>query len=181
MKQLQMVSLDSLVLSKNRYRQYSKIWNFTTVNQQLVSSLPQGSYKGYGILRLFKCLLLQFMEDVSDRQLALILEENIAAKWFCQFDFGEITPHYSLFSKVRQRIGTQTLSVIFRDLRQQLQQQGVMHDAFTFVDATTLMRKAQLWKERDQALAKKYETLKNEIFPKVAFDRQAKIGCKGKN
>jgi len=27
-------------------------------------------YKGYGLLRLFKCLLLQFMEDLSDRALS---------------------------------------------------------------------------------------------------------------
>jgi len=27
------------------------------------------NYKGYGVVRLFKCLLLQFMEDLSDREL----------------------------------------------------------------------------------------------------------------
>jgi len=38
-----------------------------------------------------------------------------------------------------------------------------------------------LWKERDKAIKKKYDKLNNETLPKVAADKQARIGCKGKN
>ncbi|MDR4466874.1 MAG: transposase [Nitrospira sp.] len=53
---------------------------------------------GYGVERLFRCLLVQFMEDLSDRELARYLEENLAAKWLCGFSLSEPTPDYSLFS-----------------------------------------------------------------------------------
>ena len=56
-----------------------------------------------------------------------------------------------------------------------------MSEVFTFVDACHLMSKANLWKERDKALQKKYERLNNEVLPKVAADTQARIGCKGNN
>ena len=56
-----------------------------------------------------------------------------------------------------------------------------MSETFTFVDASHLISKANLWEERDKAIAAKYEKLNNETLPKVAHDVQARIGCKGKN
>ena len=49
---------------------------------------------------------------------------------------------------------------------------------FSFVDATHLIAKANLWKERDKAIKEKYEKLNNKVLPKVAYDKEAKIGCK---
>lgn len=73
------------------------------------------------------------------------------------------------------------LSEIFADLRSQLKAQGVMSETFTFVDATHLISKATLWDERDKAIQSKYDKLNNETLPKVANDKQARIGCKGKD
>ena len=56
-----------------------------------------------------------------------------------------------------------------------------MSEVFTFVDASHLISKANLWKERDKAIQKKYEKLNNEVLPKVSVDKQARIGCKGKD
>ena len=55
-----------------------------------------------------------------------------------------------------------------------------MSEVFTFIDASHLIAKASLWKERDEAIRQKYEKLNNEILPLVAKDVQARIGCKGK-
>ena len=130
---------------------------------------------------MFKCLLLQFMEDLSDRELERYLQENTAGKWFCGFGLAEITPTFTVFGKVRKRIGTKVLSAIFADLRDQLKKHGCINEVFTFVDATHLISKAALWKERDKAIKKKYDKLNNETLPKVAADKQVRIGCKGKN
>jgi IS5 family transposase len=120
------------------------------------------------------------MEDLSDRELERYMQENTAGKWFCEFELGEKTPDHSVFCEARRRIGTKQLSKIFEELRQQLKQQGYMNEVFTFVDASHLISKANLWEERDKAIQEKYEKLNNEILPKVAFDKQARIGCKGK-
>lgn len=122
----------------------------------LKSVESRANYKGYGLERLFKCLLLQFMENLSDRELERYLAENTAAKWFCDFGLNEATPDYSVFSKICSKIGTTRLA-----------------------DATHLIAKASLWQERDEAIKQKYEKLNNETLPKVAKDQDAKIGCKG--
>lgn len=178
--QVTLVSLEELVPQNHMYRKFLKLWKFDNAAKQLKKIEKDNNYKGYGALRLFKCLLLQFLEDLSDRELKKYLQENTAAKLFCGFDLTEATPDYTVFTRIRKRIGTEKLSKLFSDLRDQLQSQGYMNEVFSFVDATHLISKADLWKERDKAIKKKYDNLNNKVLPKVAHDKQAKIGCKGK-
>ena len=181
LNQIVMVSLEDLVPSDHMYRRFLGLWKFDTAAKRLNKIEKDNNYKGYGSLRLFKCLVLQFMEDLSDRELKKYLQENNAAKLFCGFELTEPTPNHTVFTRVRARIGTEKLSRLFSDLRDQLQNQGYMNEVFSFVDATHLISKANLWKERDKAIKKKYDKLNNEVLPKVAHDKQARIGCKGKD
>ena len=176
-----MVSLEDLVPEHHIYRKFIKLWDFAGVEKILRKVEKDNNYKGYGALRLFKCLLLQMMEDLSDRELERFLNENTAAKWFCEFNLTDKTPSNTSFTKARERLGTKVLSEIFSSLRDQLKAQGCMNEVFSFVDASSLISKANLWKERDKAIKEKYEKLNNEALPKVAFDKQARIGCKGKD
>ena len=173
--QVDMVNLEELVCSTHQYRQFSKVFE----EKSLRSIEKEAGYKGYGVARLFRCLVLQFMEDISDRELERYMQENNAAKWFCNFGITERTPDHSVFSRIRKRIGTNKLSQIFSLLKDQLKEQGLMSEVFTFVDASHLIAKANLWEERDAVIKKKYDKLNNETLPKVAKDKQAKIGCKG--
>jgi IS5 family transposase len=178
-KQINMVSLDQLVSKNHDYRKFKAIFDFEMVEDELRKIESRNNYKGYGVFRLFKCLLLQFMEDISDRELERYLGDSNAARWFCDFDLTERTPDYSVFSKIRKKLGTNLLSKIYAIFRDQLRAAGYMSEVFTFVDASYLISKASLWEERDEARKKKYDKLNNEVLPKVARDKQAKIGCKG--
>lgn len=177
--QITMVSLDQLVSKNHQYRKFKELFNFDTFKSELLSVESDTNYKGYGVLRLFKCLLLQFMEDMSDRELERYLADSNAGKWFCDFGLTETTPDHTVFSKMRKKLGTNLLSKIFAILRDQLRSTGYMSEVFTFVDATHLISKASLWEERDEARKQKFEKLNNEVLPKVAKDKQARIGCKG--
>lgn len=178
MSQMEMVDLDSLVSSTHPYRRFQAYLPDSTEALADVRQLKGAD--GYGVERLFRCLLVQFMEDLSDRELERYLEENLAAKWLCGFSLSGPTPDYSLFSRVRTRIGPTRLSQLFATMREQLKAAGLMSEVFTFVDATHLIAKATLWEERDKARQQHIEKLNNTVLPKVAVDTQARIGCKGK-
>src|SRR6185312_10441379 len=120
-------------------------------------------------------------EDLSDRELEESLKVSNVSKWFCGFGLTEKVPDHSLFGQVRSKIGTNVLSELFGIIRNQLRAQGYMSEVFTFVDSSHLLSKTKLWKERDEVIKRKYEKLNNETLPKVARDKQAKIGCKGKD
>ncbi len=62
-----------------------------------------------------------------------------------------------------------------------MKSQGYINEVFNFVDASSLIAKANLWKERDKAIKAKYDKLNNEVLVKVAHDKEARIGCKGKD
>jgi len=179
--QVESVSIDELVPQNHSYRLFKKFLDEERIKEALKDLSHIYQYDGYGIERLFNCLLLQYIEDLSDRELERYLKENIAAKWFCGFGLSESTPSYSLFSKVRDRIGTERLSKLFAAIRDSLRQEGLMSEVFSFVDATHLISKANLWRERDEAIAEGYEKLNNEVLPKVAKDTDVRIGCKGKD
>ncbi|QVL54736.1 MAG: transposase [Simkaniaceae bacterium] len=181
MQQVEMICLEDLVPESHNYRKFAKIWSFSLVEKRLKKLEKNNPHKGYGLLRLFKCLLLQFMENCSDRELERFIQENNAARWFCGFNLRDNTPDHTVFCQLRKKIGTNTLSKVFADLRDQLKRQGLMSEVFTFVDATHLIAKANLWEERDKAIAEKYEKLNNENISQFSADAQAKIGCKGKN
>lgn len=181
MNQAEIIWLEDLVPQNHNYRKFAKIWSFASAQKRLKKLEKENPHKGYGLLRLFKCLLLQFMENCSDRELERFLQENNAAKWFCGFSLRDKTPDHTVFCHLRKKIGTRLLSKIFADLRAQLKSEGLMSEVFTFVDASHLITKANLWEERDKAIAEKYEKLNNTNVSKVAADPQAKIGCKGKS
>lgn len=145
MHQTEVVNLEDLVPADHEYHKFIKLWSLSGVEQQLAHLVNDNQYKGFGILRLFKCLLLQFMEDLSDRELERFSQDTNSAKWFCEFSLMESDPDFSVFSKVRNKIGTYKLSEIFTDLRSQLNVQGVMSETFTFIDATHLISNANLW------------------------------------
>ena len=181
-QQVTMIVHDHLVRSNHPYRKILAMLDFTKLCRSIQRYNKEiEANRGYGIKTLFKCILLQFMENLSDRELERFLQENNAAKYFCGFSLEEKTPHFTLFSKVRERIGTNRLSKLFSKVRDGFKRQGYLPEIFTFIDASHLISKNTLWKERDEAIAKKYEKLNNEVLPKVAVDKQARIGCKKKN
>ena len=74
MDQMEVVSLDSLLPSTHPYRRFQAYLPDTIEALADVSQLKGAD--GYGVERLFRCLLLQFMEDLSDRELERYLEEK---------------------------------------------------------------------------------------------------------
>ena len=64
-KQVVMISLEDLVSTDHIYRKFSDLWKFESAQSQLKDVEKDNNYKGYGVLRLFKCLLLQFLEDLT--------------------------------------------------------------------------------------------------------------------
>ena len=183
LNQVEMVTLEELVPQDHSYRKFLQYFNFDSVAYRLrkLEKNEDTGAIGYGLDRLFRCLLLQFIEDLSDRELEKMLQENTAAKFFCGFNLRDKTPDHTLFSKTRKKIGTRQLGKMFEKLRDQLKSNGYMNEVFNFVDASHLVSKANLWEERDKAIKEKYDKLNNETLPKVAADPQARIGCKGGN
>jgi len=75
-----MICLDQMVLPKHRYRRFMKVWDFKKVDSLLQQAKSSNPHEGYGWKRIFRCFLLQFLEDLSDRELEVFLQENTSGK-----------------------------------------------------------------------------------------------------
>jgi IS5 family transposase len=170
-------SMDELVPKNHTYRKLLSIINFSEFCKPL-----QSLYKDFGRPGEsgFAALILQWLEDLSDRELERFLQENIAGKYFCGFRLTEKTPDHSYFSALRKKIGTSGLAELFNLLGKKLKEKGLVSNIFTFVDASQMISKAALWEERDRAIGQGIERLNNVNIDKFAADKQARFGCKGK-
>jgi IS5 family transposase len=128
-----------------------------------------------------RALVLQFIEDLSDREMERFLQENLAGKWFCELGIGEKSPDHSYFGDFRKRLGTERLMNIFSHVRGSLREMGLIKEIFTFVDASQLVSKLTTWDDRDKAIKLGLEKFNNKTAGKVATDKQARFGCKGQN
>ena len=61
--------IDELISKGHRYRKFIEIIDFDVINLRLRSLKSDNPNEGYGLFRIFKCLFLQFLEDLSDREL----------------------------------------------------------------------------------------------------------------
>lgn len=172
--------MDDLVKQGHPYRRLLSIVPFDELCRPLEGLYSRRGRGGYAASTMFKALLLQWLEDLSDRELERYLEENVAAKLFCGFELGDETPDHSTFRVMRDRIGVQGLAGLFNRVREAFRSAGLVREVFTFVDATHLISKANMWRERDRMVEQGEARLDNETVGRLAVDRQARFGRKGR-
>jgi IS5 family transposase len=177
-EQIEMVSLEQLVSKKHTYRKLKELLDFERILKAVKVKVSHIGANGFGRTRLILCLILQFMEDLSDREFERFMCDSMAARWFCGFSLNDKTPDFTTFCKFRNLVGTKQMANIFNAVKEQLKEQNYMTETFTFIDSSALISKLNLWEERDKAIQEGYEKLNNEVISKVSADPEAKIGAK---
>lgn len=173
--------LEKLVPASHAFRKLNEVVNFAEVVSPYYELYSDIGTKGHDVIKGLKCLLVQFWEDYSDRQMERAVAENVAVKWFCGFELLEQTPDHSYFGKLRKRLGTKNIADIFNQVNEILRSKGLFGDTFKFIDASAIVTKSALWEERDRAIKDGEEKLNNAVVGKYAADKDARWGAKSKN
>jgi len=172
-------TLDSLVPNNHPYRKLDKLLSFYEISKSYNDLYSNRGRKEKGVEFGLRALVLQFIEDLSDREMERFLKENNTGKWFCKLGLGDKAPDHSYFGDFRKRLGTKNLMDIFSEVRKSLQSMGLIREVFTFVDASKLISKLTTWDNRDKAIKIGLEEFNNKTATKVASDKDARFGCKG--
>ena len=175
------LTLDALVPLDHPYRKLDELLPFDKLSLAYQGLYSSKGRKEKGFEFAIRALIIQFMEDLSDREMERYLQENLTCKWFCDMNLGEEAADHSYFGDFRKHPGTGRLMDIFSQVRNSLQGMGLIREIFTFVDASQLISKLTTWDDRDRAIKQGLEQFNNETAGKVATDKQARFGCKGKN
>lgn len=173
--------LDKAVRPNHPFRRLNGLINFDKIARGYRHLYSDLGTKGISLEKAFRSLIIQFLEDYSDRQLERALEENMAVKWFGGWELDERTPDHSFFGKFRKRLGAENLEIIFNKINGILKEKGLVGNLFHFIDASGIVTKNALWKERDKAIQRGEEKLNNQNVQNYAADKEARYGCKGKD
>jgi transposase, IS5 family len=171
---------DAIVPKDHPLRRLAKIVDFTELAKPLYECYSHTGMPGEHVERGLKALTIQFLNDYSDRQMERAVQENMAVRLFCGYSLTEKTPDHSYFGKLRARIGTKRVANLFKEINTTLDEHGLFGHTFSFMDASAIVTKNTLWKERDEAIAKGEGRLSNAVVHKYAADKDARFGAKSK-
>ena len=173
------IDLTDQVSGKHELWDIQSTVNLSALVYRLKDLETEQGRHGYGVDVGLKCLFLQFLYDLSDRQMEKELRFNIAYKWFCGFTSLEQTPDHSFFGRFRERVGTKRVGKIFKSIVNKAKEKQLIRSIFHFADATAIVTKNTTWAERDKAIKEGEEALNNTNVKKYSADPQARFGCKG--
>lgn len=179
-KQFEEELLTQIIPQDHAYRKLNRLINFDAIAKDLEKTYSHLGQHGIPAVRGLKALLLQFWEDLSDREMEAAVRENFAIRWFCGFSLSQRTPDHSYFGKFRKRIGTQHFADIFNAINEQLGREGLFGNIFYFIDASAIVAKTALWEERDKAIKDGHDKLNNLVIKEYAADKEARWGAKSK-
>lgn len=175
------ITCESLVAREHAYRKILKVLDIKAITKEFYKLYSTSGTPAIPIEQGFKMLLVQFMEDYSDRQMEAAVRENIPVKWFCGYELTDKTPDHSYFGKLRARLGAQNVAKAFNMVVEMMRENGVVSNVFTFIDSTGVITKTALWEERDKATKDGLEKLNNATVGDYSADSDARFGCKGKS
>ena len=182
--------LEKMVKKDHTYRKLKDLVDFDQLLEPFEKLYSNIGSPSEPLTRGFKCLLIQFWHDLSDREAATFISDSMAARWFCNYKIDEDTPVHSYFGKLRTRIGTENLTKIFNTITGALEKAGLVGKTFTFVDSSSMIAKVSTWAARDKATEdndndekddKNNPTMNNKNIENYSSDPDARFGCKGKD
>lgn len=170
----------SVIPPDHAYRKINKLINFQALVAPFAKLYSPFGQRGIPAEKGIRALMLQFWEDLSDREMEAAVRENFAIRWFCGFSLADKTPDHTYFCKLRKRVGTKRIADMFNFINGELQKQGLFGNIFYFLDASTIITKTALWEERDRAIKDGHDKLNNLVIKDYAADKQARWGAKSK-
>jgi IS5 family transposase len=95
---------------------------------------------------MFKLLVLQFLYDLSDRELEESARDRMSFRWFCRIDPLGAPPDYTAFCRFRDRIGADKIKELFDEVVNEAAHAGYVLDKLSLVDATAIKAKVDIYK-----------------------------------
>jgi len=124
---------------------------------------------------MFKALVLQFLYDLSDRELEENIHDRVSFRYFLGLDPLESAPDHTNYCRSRDRLGSEIIADLFNEVVNQARVHGLVKNSLCIVDATHVQAKVDTYRmnsERDND---------DPGSPPSRVDPDARHGHKSKN
>jgi len=110
---------------------------------------PDNGRPSWDPVILFKVVFLQFLYDLSDRQIEEQVNLHLACKWFVGLMPEEAAPDHSTICRFRARLGPEKFQEIFNTIIELARAAGLVHDRLRIIDATHVTVNSGRWTVTD--------------------------------
>ncbi len=150
---------EELIPADHLLRRLSEAGEFSFVGP-LVSDCycPDNGRPSWDPVILFKVVFLQFLYDLSDRQIeepvcvqrtGRQVNLHLACKWFVGLMPEEAAPDHSTICRFRARLGPEKFQEIFNTIIELARAAGLVHDRLRIIDATHVTVNSGRWTVTD--------------------------------
>ena len=138
---------EELIPANHLLRRLSAVVDFSFVPDLVRDCYcPDNGRPSWDPLILFKAVFLQFIYDLSDRQVEEQVNLHLACKWFVVLPPEESGPDHSALCRFRARLGVEKFQAIFNQIVAQAREAGLVHDQVRLIDATHLAAEVDLFR-----------------------------------
>ena len=123
-----MIVLDGIVEKKHPCRACDRIVDFRILAKPIHARYSDLGRREIGAERGLRMLILQFVEDRSDREMERFIRDNMAARRFPGFAVNDSSSDRSCFGAFRKRLGTEGLMNIFDVMRTAMKEAGLIRE-----------------------------------------------------
>lgn len=129
----------------------------------------------YEPLTMFKITFLEFLYNLSDREVMEELQVNLAYKWFVGLDVIDAAPDATSLTKFRNRLGADKFKELFNGVVTQAKGKGLITERLQIIDSTHIEARVDLFRLKDEY---KINDDDNSYVDRNTPDKDARFGKK---
>lgn len=138
---------ERIIPSDHILRKLAEVINFKEVNEKVKDLYCKDNGRPcHEPALLFKMIFLQFMYNISDREIEEQVRYNMAYKWFVGLSADEPSPDHSTLSVFRERLGAERFAEIFNWVVETARAKGFVSERLHVIDSTHILAKVDIIK-----------------------------------
>ena len=128
---------EKLIPADHLLRRVNTIIDFEPIREKVKDSYsPHMGRAAEDPVRMIKIEFLEFMYNLSDREVLKQLQVNVAFRYFLDLSLDSQLPTSGLLSQFRTRLGEMRHEALFHEVVNQARQKGLVQDRLRLKDAT---------------------------------------------
>ena len=135
---------DHVIPQDHLLKRLAQAVDFSFVDEETREFYSRTGRPGLSPVMLFKCCLIAFLYDVSDRRLEDEINYHIVFKWFVGLDIDQKAPDHSTMTRFRDRLGEEGFRRLFNRIVDLTRKAGMVDERLTIIDSTDVAANVNL-------------------------------------
>ena len=151
---------------------------FDGLNKLVKDCYDNSGRHAYQPIMILKILLIQFLYDLSDREVMEKIDTDIVSRYFVGLSLSDNLPHFTRLNTFKSRLGRKRFEEFFNRIVKSCREAGIISDELRIIDTTdqkaniNLAKLNKLFKENDDDTT---------YVDRNSKDKDAGFGRKSKN